>query len=120
MRNLHARVHRVRRVDLLVLAGGVHFFGVGNDNGMLTVRKSLATLRAKWKTHAPETPMYFNDKLVEGAEGAEEGESLADFCVHFVMNQKRVGRVVNDAPLQTIQTRTTATTNTRPKTRPAL
>lgn len=76
---------------------------------MLTVRKSLATLRTKWKTHAPETPMYFNEKLVE-----TEDETLADFCVQFVMNQKRVK--INESSTQTT---TPSTTNARPQTHPA-
>lgn len=50
---------------------------------MITVRKSLTTLRHKWEHHAPESPLYFSDKLVHDT-------TVAQFCVDFVLSQKRL------------------------------
>ena len=45
------------------------------------VRRSLAKLRQRWEAHTPAAPMCLAEEL-------DDGVTVADFCVRFLLAQR--------------------------------
>ena len=52
-----------------------------------SVRKALAGLRRQWAAHAPQTPLHLSAPVDDGS-----ATPAAEFCVRFLMAQKRPRR----------------------------
>lgn len=45
-------------------------------------RVGLAHIRSRWEKHAPEAPLYLEERLPHGA-------TISEFCVHLLFTQRQ-------------------------------